>query len=89
LRVAIVLLSSIHTTTLTDIHTAIRRLPSHERTELRRWVLAHGYEAIDAETDSVELESELLKVGEEPFAGYSKEEIRTVCERVAREVRRP
>ena len=76
-------------TRLTEIQSAIRRLPSHERTELRRWVLAHGDEAIDVETDSVELESELLKVVEEPFAAYSMEEIRSVCERVAREVRRP
>jgi hypothetical protein len=75
-------------TRLTEIQSAIRRLPSRERTELRRWVLAHGDELIDVETDSAELESELLKVVEEPFAAYSKDEIRSVCERVAREVRR-
>jgi len=75
-------------TKLAAIQSAIRKLSPRDRTELRRWVLAANDEGLDLDTDSPGLESELLKVAEEPFAAYSREEIRSVCERVAREVRR-
>ena len=51
-------------------------------------MLAYGEEAVDPELDSAELETELLSVAEESFAAYSHDEVRAVCERVARELRR-
>lgn len=75
-------------TKLAEIQSAIRRLPAHERAELRHWVLARGDEPVDPELDSAELETELLRVAEEPFASYSRDEVHAVCEQVARELRR-
>ena len=76
-------------TKLAEIQSAILRLPPLERAELRAWLLARVPAEIDVETDNPELETELLKVAEEPFTPWSRDEIHAVCTRVVREMRRP
>ena len=76
-------------TTLAEIRTAILRLPPLERAELQAWLAARAPRIGDGETDSPELEAELLQVAEDSFIPYSGEELRSVCARVVREIRRP
>jgi hypothetical protein len=42
---------------------------------------------LDLEEDSPELEAELLKAANGPFTPYSSDEMRAMCEKIAREKR--
>jgi len=75
-------------TTLAEIRSAILRLPPLERAELKAWLLAQAPGVVDPEVDSLELEAELLRAVEEPQRPYCHEELRDVCTRVVRELRR-
>lgn len=75
-------------TTLAEIRSAILRLPPLERAELKAWLLAQVPGVVDPEVDSPELEAELLRAVEEPQRPYGREELREVCTRVVRELRR-
>lgn len=75
-------------TTLAEIRSAILRLPPLERAELKAWWLAQAPGSVDPELDSPELEAELLCAIEEPPRPYHHEELREVCTRVVRELRR-
>lgn len=55
-----------------------------QRAELER-LLRQSPGVIDPETDSPELESELLKAIDGPYTPYSPEEARAIVERIIRE----
>jgi len=75
-------------TTLAEIRSAILSLPPLERAELKAWLLAQAPGSIAPEVDSPELEAELLRAVEEPQRPYHRDELRDVCTRVVRELRR-
>ena len=75
-------------TTLAEIRSAILGLPPLERAELKAWLLAQAPGSVDPEVDSPELEAELLRAVEEPQRPYHRDELRAVCTRVVRELRR-
>ena len=75
-------------TTLAEIRSAILRLPPLERAALKAWLLAQAPGSVDPEADSPELEAELLRAVEEPQRPYNREELRDICTRVVRELRR-
>lgn len=72
-------------TKLAEIQGAILRLDMQEQRALCQWL---DQAALDLEQDSPELEAALLQAVEEPFAPYSAKDMRAICERVAKEMRR-
>ena len=71
---------------LAEIRKAIIALPPAERNELRDWLLTQGG-VLDPESDTPELEAELLKAVRGPHKPYSYAEMRAVCERTLRKRR--
>lgn len=73
-------------TKLAEIQKAIVALPATERDELREWLLTQGG-VLDPETDTAELERELLKAVHGPHKPYSYAELQAACERRLRKRR--
>lgn len=70
--------------TVQEIKAAIESLSPAERAELER-LLRESSPPLDPEVDSPELEAELLKAIEGPYAPYSSEEFRKLGEQIIRE----
>lgn len=78
--------------TVTEIKAAIETLSFKERAELERWLRAgagipHQPSDLNPEEDTPELEAELLKAADGPFAPFDPAELRAIGERVIRERR--
>ena len=78
--------------TVTEIKAAIATLSLKERIELERWL--HAGPAIpeqpsdlNPEEDTPELEAELLKAANGPFAPFDPAELRAIGERIVRKHR--
>lgn len=71
-------------TKLAEIQEAILGLGPQEQQALWAWL---DRAALDLEKDTPELEAELLQAVKEPFAPYSPQTMRAICERVAAEMR--
>ena len=72
--------------TVQEIKTAIQALSPAQRVELER-LLEADRPPLDPEVDSPELEAELLKAIDGPYAPYSSEEFRVIGERIIGERR--
>jgi hypothetical protein len=72
--------------TVQEIKAAIEALTPFERAELDR-LLRKSPLAFDPDVDSPQLETELLKAIDGPYAVYSSEEMRAIGERIIREQR--
>ena len=83
--------------TVVEIQAAIETLSFKERAELERWLRAgpcvdaeripHQPSDINPEEDTPELEAELLKTANGPFAPFDPAELRAIGDRVLRERR--
>lgn len=78
--------------TVLEIKSAIDALPLAERIDLvqllnRDNLIPHPPGGMDLEVDSPELEVELLKAANQPSEPYSAEEMRSMCEKLATELR--
>ena len=78
--------------TVTEIKAAIETLSFKERAELERWLRAgpsipEEPSQLNPEEDTPELEAELLKAADGPFAPFDPAELRAIGERVIRERR--
>lgn len=78
--------------TVLEIKSAIDALPLAERIDLvqmlnRDNLIPHPPGGLDLEVDSPELEAELLKAASQPSEPYSAEEMRSMCEQLATELR--
>lgn len=76
--------------TVTEIKAAIETLSFKERFELEDWLRAgpgipHEPSDLNPEEDTPELEAELLKAADGPFAPFDPAELRAIGERVIRE----
>jgi hypothetical protein len=72
--------------TVQEIKAAIEALSPPERAELER-LLRESAPAFDPETNSPELEAELLKAIDGPYTPYSAKEMRALGERIIHENR--
>lgn len=78
--------------TVTEIKAAIETLSFKERFELQDWLRAgpgipEQPSDLNPEEDTPELEAELLKAANGPFAPFDPAELRAIGERIARKHR--
>jgi hypothetical protein len=72
--------------TVQEIKAAIETLSPAERAELEQF-LRQSHPPLDPNVDSPELEAELLKAADGPFTPFVPEDLRQICEEIARKKR--